>query len=213
MFRRWRRDGFFLLLGLWVGVVIIAPMSAFAQGTTAVAAAAGGNLPLDQGTAAAVTKFLTDLVRRAWSGSKQAPSIVPIVAVIIIGPLVVALLLLKDRVNLADMAVIAGVVVTGLFVAAGGAVLLTAGHDISREPSANIPRILADVPKAQRAQLCCLHGDCRAVQMAGAQVAAGEPAIPIAPAQPVPTSPPEPPPDGPPIVAPPSSPPYSGMKG
>lgn len=214
-----KRDGFFLLLGLWVGVVFIAPMSVFAQGTTAVAAAAGGNLPLDQGTAAAVTKFLTDLVRRVWSGSRQAPSIVPIVAVVIIGPLVVALLLLKDHVYLGDIAVIAGVIVTGLFVAAGGAVLLTAGHDISREPSANVPRSLSDVPKPQRAQLCCLHGDCRAVQMAGTQAAAGEPAIPIEPAPPVPTSPPEPPPDAgmtPPYAGVPpasSAPPYTGMKG
>jgi hypothetical protein len=213
MLRRWKRDGFFLLLGLWVGVVFIAPASVFAQAPTAVGVAASGTLPLDQGTAAAVTKFVVDLVKRVSFGSRQAPSIVVILAVVITGPSVVALLLLKDRVNLLDPAVIAGTIITGLFVAAGGAALLTMAHDEARKPEANIPRYLADVPKAQRAQLCCLHGDCRSTQQSARQVAEGLPAVPVLAAQPVPTSPPEPPPDGPPIVAPPSSPPYSGMKG
>lgn len=160
---RWKRDGFFLLLGIWVGTVLIAPASAFAQVPTAVGAAASGTLPLDQGTAAAVTKFVVDLFKRLWSGEKQAPPIVPILAVVVTGPAVVALLLLKDRVNLLDVSVLAGVIVTGLFVAAGGAALLTMAHDEARRPQYNVPPALASVPRSQRAELCCLHDDCRHV--------------------------------------------------
>lgn len=172
--------------------MFIAPWTVFAQASGPAAVVGGVNV--DSGTAAAVTKFLTDIVRRFWNGEKQAPGVVPLLAAAIIGPISIAFLLVQAGVSLFDGKIIAGTIMTGIFVAAGGAVLLTAGHDVSRDPAANIPSGIAERPKEEQLQLCCLHGDCRIVQQAKTQAAAGQSIIPVE-NTPVPTSPPDPPPE------------------
>lgn len=202
-----RREGLIFLAGVWAGMLMGGVTSAFAQGVSPVAHAA--ILPIDQGTPTALTKFFTDMFRRAIGGERQCPGWVPLALAAVFGPLFTALIAVAFGINLMDGATAAMVFVSGWLAATGGAVLLTAMHDQSRQPEANLPPRLADVPDAERAQLCCLHGDCRTVQMASVQAAAGQPAIPVEAAQPVPTSPPEPPPP-PPIT---QTQPYTGLKG
>jgi hypothetical protein len=197
---RWRRDALFFFAGLWVGMIVGPVASVFAQ--PPVTAAGSGQGPglvsLDQGTAAALTKFFTDLGRRVWGGERQAPGWAPLLLAAIFGPALTALIAVSLGINLTDGPTVAKVVIGGWLAATGGAVLLTAMHDQSRDPAANVPASLTTVPPQERAQLCCLHGDCRTVQMAGTQAAAGQPAVPVEAAQPVPTSPPNPPPPNPP---------------
>lgn len=192
-----RRDLLWLIAGYWLALLTV-PHAALAQ-VGAVTSTAQALNPSDSGTAAALTKFLTDILRRVISGEKQVATWVPLVIAAVLGPLITALLAVASGMDLTDGRVVAGVVIIGgLLAATGGAVLLTAGHAMSRDPAANIPTVLAGVPSQQRAQLCCMHADCRTVQQAMTQVASGQPAVPVEAAQAVPTSPPNPPPANPP---------------
>lgn len=191
-----RRDFLYLVAGYWLALLTL-PHVALAQmaGTPTLAP---GVPATDQGTAAALTKFMTDLGRKIWSGEQRAPEWAPLVLAAIFGPIVTAIIALAGGVNLANGQALAGVIIGGLLAATGGAVLLTAMHSASRDPASNLPPALTTVPPEQRAQLCCTNPDCRTVRMAMTQAASGQPAVPVEAQQAVPTSPPQQPPPDPP---------------
>lgn len=155
-----KRDHICFSAGLLVGVFVLSPISALAQGTVPLGATTVGAAQIDSVSAGAVVNFLTNIVKRLWGGERAAPSLVGVLSCAVIGPIVVGGMLIRDNFNLATPAIIAGTIFAGWFIAGGVAHLIDGASREADKPQNNIPPAIAVVPQEQRGTLCCLHADC-----------------------------------------------------
>lgn len=105
-----------------------------AQAVADPAVQAVGGAAATGGSAPSITKFLTDLAKAAWGGrvDRHPPEWFPLACAASFGILAVALLAIAAGADLTRAPQIAAVLTGGLVGAGGGAVLLTATHEMAR---------------------------------------------------------------------------------